>query len=177
MATRIIDLLFLLIIPALIYFGLFTEDLLDYGYNYPAPAPAAAAVSANGSLGALAVLHQLSLLGTQTLGWLRFHTGELIHYVPALIIVVYLLAIKSPFSLFSRTALMTILAVGGYHLVMAETLYAAEHMGNLPYWLRREFPSVVPLLVPITVLAALIGCGRLILRLLDPPPPERESAQ
>lgn len=173
MATRILDLLFLIIVPASIYFGLLTEDLLDYGYNYPAPAPAPASTSA--AEGASAVLSQLSQLGTQSLGWLRFHTGELIHYVPALIIVVYLLAIKSPFSLFSRTALMTIIAVGGYHLVMAETLYAAENMGNLPYWLRREFPSVLPLLVPITVLAALIGCGRLILRLVDPPPPERET--
>lgn len=156
--TRIIDGIVLLVIPALIYGGLLTEDSWDYGYSYPE---------------GMGTANILGPLGADILGWLRFNTGELVFYVPAAIVAVYLLAIKLPFSLFFRTATLTALALAGYHTVTAETVFAAEQMGNLPFWLKREFPTVLPLLVPITVLTALIGCGRLILRLVDPP--EREA--
>lgn len=157
---RWVDLAFLLVIPALIYVGLMTEHSWDYGYTYPER-------SEPGNL--------LGPWGASALGWLRFHTGELIHYVPAAIVVVYLLVFKSPFSLFSRTVLMTALILAAYHLILEESLLTTEQMGNLPYWLRREFPSMLPFFVPVSVLALLIGCGKLILRLVDPP--EREPQQ
>lgn len=117
----------------------------------------------------------LGIWGAEVIGWLRFHTGELISYVPAAIIVLYMLTVKLPFSLFVRTVLTTALVCTGYHMVAAETLFATEQMGNLPFWLEREFPTMLPLFVPVAVLAGLIGCGRLILRLVDPPEPSSES--
>lgn len=164
MARRLFDLVFLLIIPALLALGLMTEDRWDlsysHGYSYPEQ-PASA--------------NLLGVWGASVIGWLRFHTGELVSFVPAVIFVTYALAVKLPFSLFSRTVLITALVCGGYHMVAAETLFATEQMGNLPFWLERRFPSMLPLLMPLAVLAALIGCGRLILRLVDPPEPSAES--
>lgn len=163
MARRLFDLAFLLIIPALLALGLMTEDrwdlALSYGYSYPEQPETS---------------NLLGVWGATVIGWLRFHTGELIHYVPVAIIVVYALAVKLPFSLFVRTVLMTVLACVCYHMVAAETLFATEQMGNLPFWLEREFPTMLPLFVPLAVLVALIGCGRLILRLVDPPEPSAE---
>lgn len=156
--SHLIDGAFLLVIPALIYTGLVTADswdkayALSYGYTYPEPAETS---------------NLLGVWGATMAGWLRFHTGELMYYVPPILAAVYLLAIKLPFSLFFRTFLMTALALGAYAIIDGESLLPAEQMGNLPHWLRREFPSILPLFVPLGTLALLIGCGKLILRWVD----------